>query len=65
MTSNLVAPVEAIGKYFGFRFIFTNNEIDENGKLKVKILSSKTIVIKNIKVSYDDFVIKNGKNEKV
>ena len=60
MTTNLLTPVESIGKYFSFRFIFTNNEIDSNGKLKVKILKSKaTIVIKDIKIDSNGLVINN------
>lgn len=48
VTCNLAIPVEFIGKYFGFRFLFTNNEMDKNDKLKVKILKSKIIAIKDL-----------------
>ena len=62
METNLLTAAESIGKYFGFRFIFTNNEVDENGKYKAKILQSKTIVINDLQIDYEENINNDDSN---
>ena len=62
METNLLTAAESIGKYFGFRFIFTNNEVDENGKYKAKILQSKTIVINDLQIDYEENIGNDDSN---